>query len=109
MNKKMPVIRSVKDTAPSCEEEVNVDATKPLTMSNSITIFGYGGNDVLYHSNQARIALWRDSAGSPIAMLVRLKPSIWGFSKRGDPDWEENIKAYIGNPEELFNAQNDSV
>ena len=65
---------------------------------NMVTVMGFDKNDVLFRSEEVGTVQWRDSDGMIVGLLVRLRPDIWGFSHRGDDDWEENLKIY-GNPD----------
>lgn len=65
--------------------------------ANEVTVSGFDSKDVLFSSSRVGSVQWRDSKGDIVAMLVRLKPDVWGFSKRGDDDWAEVLKLY-GNP-----------
>lgn len=62
-----------------------------------VTIMGFGKNDVLFRSDKANTIQVRDGNGAIVCMLIRVKPGIWGFSKRGDPDWIENLGIYGNN------------
>lgn len=59
-----------------------------------VTVMGFGKDDVLFRTSNANVIQVRDGNGNIAVMLVRLKPGIWGFSRRGDPDWEENLGLY---------------
>ena len=63
-----------------------------------VTVMGFDKSDVLFRSNQVGTVQWRDSSGKIVALLVRLKPDIWGFSRAGDDDWDEVLKIY-GTPD----------
>lgn len=73
-------------------------AELPISKSKStpslVTVLGFDMNDVLFRSNEVGAVQWRDSDGTLVAMLVRLKPDTWGYSRRGDDDWEENLRIY---------------
>jgi hypothetical protein len=66
--------------------------------ANLVTVMGFDKNDVLFRSDKVGTVQWRDSDGKIVGLLVRLRPDIWGFSHRGDDDWEANLKIY-GNPD----------
>ena len=68
------------------------------SMSGAVAVMGFDKNDVLFRSNDAGTVQWRDSSGEIVALLVRLRPDIWGFSKKGDDDWEEVLRIH-GNPD----------
>lgn len=59
-----------------------------------VTVMGFGKNDVLFRSSEVNVVQVRDGAGVISAMLIRLKPGIWAFSRRGDPDWTEVLGIY---------------
>lgn len=65
-----------------------------------VTVMGFDKSDVLFRSSQVGTVQWRDSSGKIVALLVRLKPDIWGFSRAGDDDWDEVLKIY-GNPDAI--------
>ena len=71
----------------------NNNSEKP-SVANEVTVTGFDGKDVLFRSSGVGTVQWRDSKGDMVAMLVRLKPDVWGFSKRGDDDWAEVLKLY---------------
>ena len=95
---KLPVLRDVtvpKAAAPDMEPSpVSSKAAAGL-----VTVMGFDKNDVLFRSDQVGTVQWRDSNGEITALLVRLRPDVWGFSRSGDDDWEEVLKIY-GNPDE---------
>ena len=74
----------------------------PLSSSVSgsglVTVMGFDRKDVLFRSDSVGAVQWRDSNGKIVALLVRLKPDMWGFSNRSDDDWEEVLEMY-GNPD----------
>ena len=63
-----------------------------------VTVFGTDRDDVLFSSDQAGTVQWRGPDGRIAALLVRLRPGVWGFSKAGDDDWDEVLKLH-GNPD----------
>ena len=73
-------------------------AEKSKASPNLVTVMGFDKSDVMFASDKVGTVQWRDSAGEIVALLVRMKPDIWGFSKRGDDDWSEVLKIY-GNPD----------
>lgn len=95
--RKMPASRDVgvknEKTAPSQVDVVSTKAAPSL-----VTVMGFSKDDVLFRSNKVGTVQWRDSDGLIVALLVRLKPDVWGFSRRGDDDWEEVLAIY-GNPD----------
>lgn len=84
----VPVVKA--DSGPS---PVGSKATPGL-----VTVMGFGKDDVLFRSDQARVVQWRDGDGEIMALLVRLRPNVWGFSRSGDDDWNEVLEIY-GNPD----------
>ena len=76
----------------------DTSALESRALPNLVTVMGFGKNDVLFKSDEVGTVQWRDSSGEIVALLVRLKPDIWGFSKRGDDDWQETLEIY-GNPD----------
>lgn len=63
-----------------------------------VTVMGFDRNDVLFRSNSVGSVQWRNSEGKIVALLMRIKPDAWGFSCRGDDDWEQMLALY-GNPD----------
>lgn len=63
-----------------------------------VTVMGFDKDDVLFRSDQARTVQWRDAEGKIAALLVKLRPEVWGFSRVGDDDWKEVVEIY-GNPD----------
>lgn len=95
---KMPESRDV-----SVQRHVsNGAATPTVDKSKSspglVTVMGFDKSDVLFRSDSVGTVQWRDSSGEIVALLVRLRPDVWGFCKRGDEDWEANVAIY-GNPD----------
>jgi len=60
----------------------------------TVTVMGFDSKDVLFRTDKANVIQVRNGAGVISALLVRLKGDIWGFTKRGDEDWEENLALY---------------
>lgn len=98
--KKMPISRDTRVigsspiTKPAYSQGKGDEVAKSKSTPCLVTVMGFGNNDVLFRSNNANIVQWRDSDGEIIALLVRIKPEVWGFSRRGDHDWEENLSIY---------------
>lgn len=67
---------------------------KTSNAPNSVTVMGFDRDDVLFRSDNVGTVQWCDSEGVPVALLVRLKPDIWGFSRRGEADWDEVLKLH---------------
>lgn len=65
----------------------------------TVTVMGFDRKDVLFRSDKANVIQVRNGAGEISALLVRLKGEIWGFSRRGDEDWNEVLAIY-GNKDE---------
>lgn len=93
----MPVLR---DTRVKRDDPVAEPSPAPQAKPkpNAVTVFGFDKNDVLFSTDCAGSVQWCDSDGRIVALLARIKPGIWGFSKRGDDDWEEVLRIY-GNPD----------
>lgn len=70
----------------------------PASFRNRVAAFGFDKNDVLFSSSGVGCVQWRDENGEILALLVSLKPNVWGFSKRGDDDWQQVLGQY-GNPD----------
>lgn len=86
---------SVTNAVPDKVADILEDAPDP---SNLVTVMGFDREDVLFRSNDVGAIQWRDSNGVVVAMLIRLKPDVWGFSCRGDDDWDQMFEKY-GSPE----------
>lgn len=105
MRKPMPISRDTSVRNHDIPGSVSIDKVKGAEIAGSkaspclVTVMGFSNNDVLFRSNDANIVQWRDSSGEIVALLIRLKPDIWGFSKRGDDDWNE-ILAIYGNKDQ---------
>ena len=74
------------------------DNSEPSNLSNLVTVMGFDRKDILFSSKQATVIQVRDSAGEIVALFVRLRNDVFGYSRKGDRDWEENLKIY-GNPD----------
>ena len=95
----MPISRDVRvhEPEPVAKEEDDT-AVGSVADANLVTVMGFDRKDVLFRSKDVGVVQWRDSRGEIVALLVRLKPDIWGFSHRGDDDWTEVLELY-GNPD----------
>jgi len=60
----------------------------------TVTVMGFDKGDVLFRSENANVIQVRNRDGIISAMLIRLKGDIWGFSKKGDDDWNEVLSIY---------------
>lgn len=76
----------------------DIGAEDSVGSPNSVTVMGFDRSDVMFRSDKVGTVQWRDSDGRIVALLVRMKPDIWGFSRRGDDDWSEVLRIY-GNPD----------
>ena len=70
------------------------DVEESRSAPNMVTVTGFDKSDVLFRSDKVGSVQWRDSEGKIVAILVRIKPDIWGFSKRGDEDWTQVLGIY---------------
>lgn len=59
-----------------------------------VTVAGFDRNDVLFRSDKANVIQVRNKSGEISALLVRLTGEVWGFSRRGDDDWNEVLAIY---------------
>ena len=101
MIQKMPVARDVRvdKTEPKEAEDVKAEKVEKVeSKANLVTVMGFSRDDVIFKSDNVGCVQWRDSNGEIVALLARLKPDIWGFSRRGDADWSEVVTQY-GNPD----------
>ena len=96
-NLKMPVSRDVEVKRNKSSEHVP-DVVSSKSTPSLVTVMGFNKDDVLFRSDKVGTVQWRDSDGAIVALLVRMKPDVWGFSRRGDYDWEEVLAIY-GNPD----------
>lgn len=70
------------------------DAASSKAAGCLVTVMGFDKSDVLFRSDKVGTVQWRGSDGRIVALLVRLRPDIWGFSRKGDDDWDEVLKIY---------------
>ena len=100
----MPVGRDVRvakaeaDESPSAASESGTGDSEKPNLSELVTVMGFDRKDVLFSSNQATVIQVRDSAGEIVTLFVRMRKDVFGYSRKGDRDWEENLKIY-GNPD----------
>ena len=66
----------------------------PPSAEGGVMVLGLGPYDVLLDSPDASAVIVRGRDGEPSAILARLSRDIWGFSKRGDDDWDEVVSIY---------------
>ena len=93
----MPVerdVRVVKDGCGETKSTPSYSASMGKSLSGLVTVTGFDRKDVIFESDNVGTVQWRDSNGEPVAMLVRLKPDVWGFSMKGDEDWQQNLDMY---------------
>lgn len=92
--KNMPISRdvSVRRDIPSPSEGIAVSQSR--SKPSLVTVMGFDKSDVLFRSDSVGTVQWRDSRGEIVAILVRMRPDVWGFSRRGDDDWEDNLAIY---------------
>ena len=108
MRGRFPQARDIRVTgnglSPGIDSTQDAIAGAEVSASRSspelVTVMGFGKNDVLFRSDKANSIQVRDGTGAIVCMLVRVRPGIWGFSKRGDPDWTEILGIY-GNEDKL--------
>ena len=62
--------------------------------SGLVTVMGFDRNDVLFRSDKVGLVQWRDSGGEIVALLIRIKPDIWGFVHKGEDDFDEMVEKY---------------
>lgn len=95
---KLPVSRDIavhKETALSKEPSISSSKASGCL----VTVMGFDKNDVLFRSNEVGTVQWRDSTGTIVALLIRMRPDTFAFSRNIDDDWDEVLKLY-GNPDE---------
>ena len=59
-----------------------------------VTVTGFDRNDVLFRSDKANVIQIRNKSGEISVLFVRLAGEVWGYSRRGDDDWNENLAIY---------------
>ena len=95
---KMPISRDISVKRPAVSGDDGPSVLESKAAPSLVTVMGFDKNDVLFRSNEVGTVQWRDSNGEIVALLVRLKPDVWGYSRRGDWDWQANLEMY-GNPD----------
>lgn len=90
---RFPIARDVSAQEPEAPAVVR-SAAPSKSSAGLVTVMGFDKNDVLLSSDKVGTVQWRGSDGSVVALLVRMKPGMWGFSRKGDSDWEENLKIF---------------
>ena len=92
----MPRLRdiSVRKTSPSPAEPAPSSAETSRSTPGMVTVMGFDRNEVLLRSDKVNVIQVRGPSGEITAMLIRLKPNIWGFSKSGDEDWSQVLALY---------------
>lgn len=89
----MPAQRDVR-VKPKIDPDDRTQVSESVAKPCLVTVMGFDSRDVLFKSDKVGAVQWRDSDGLIVAMLVKMKPDVWGFSRRGDYDWEENLRIY---------------
>lgn len=77
---------------------MTADNSGPSRLSNLVTVMGFDKKDILFASDQVGTVQWRNPKGEIVALLIRLRPDVWGFSKKDDEDWDEVLRLH-GNPD----------
>jgi len=95
---KMPISRDISIHRPAVSDDDGPSVVESKAAPSLVTVMGFDNKDVLFRSDKVGVVQWRDSMGDIVALLVRLKPDTWGFSRRGDNDWQEVLEIY-GNPD----------
>lgn len=95
------MIRAPDISAEEPSEGKSSSGVSPLdsrALPNTVTVTGFDREDVLFRGNNVGCVQWRDVNGEILGLLIQIKPNIWGFSRRGDPDWPQVLEQY-GNPD----------
>lgn len=87
-------------TDPTKDAVAGAEISASRSSPELVTVMGFGKDDVLFRSEKVNSIQVRDGTGAIVCMLIRVKPGIWGFSKRGDPDWTEVLGIY-GNDDKV--------
>ncbi|MBQ3342562.1 MAG: hypothetical protein IJG84_11750 [Kiritimatiellae bacterium] len=95
---KMPISRDISVKRPAVSGDDGPSVLESKAAPSLVTVIGFDKSDVLFRSDKVGTVQWRDSKGEIVALLVRMKPDVWGFSRRGDNDWQEVLGIY-GNPD----------
>lgn len=64
-----------------------------VDLKNLVSVYGEGLGAPQLMSNDVRLIQIRDGEGELVAMFFRLTDVLWGFSTKGEPDWEDHKKA----------------
>lgn len=70
-----------------------------------VTVTGFNYDDVLFRSDKVGCVQWRDGNGKLIALLLHVKPGVWGFSRAGDEDWPHMLALHASNDDDLDDDQ----
>ena len=89
---------TVGSTIPTSTSEGNshsgVSPSESKAAPNLVTVLGFDQKDVLFRSDKVGCVQWRDADGKIVAMLISLKPNVWGFAQRGEEDWPQVLARY---------------
>lgn len=66
---------------------------KSVDLKNLVSVYGSGISKPLLMSNDVKLIQIRDGNGELSAMFFRLSDALWGFTAKGEPDWEEHKRA----------------
>lgn len=82
--------------AGASEENGNADSSllKSKATPNLVTVLGFDQKDVLFRSDKVGCVQWRDAEGKIVALLISIKPNVWGFAQRGERDWPQVLARY---------------
>lgn len=62
--------------------------------SCTVTVVGFDRNDVLFTSDKANVVKIKNKNGDLSVIIAKINGEIWGYSRRGDPDWNEVVSIY---------------
>lgn len=93
-NKKMPTGTGTKVQRNPQREMEGAEIASSRSAPCTVTVAGFDRNDILFRSDKANVIQVRNKNGEISVLLVRLSGEVWGYSRRGDEDWNEVLAIY---------------
>lgn len=93
-NKKMPTGTGTKVQRNPQREMEGAEIASSKSAPCMVTVAGFDRNDILFRSDKANVIQVRNRNGEISVLLVRLSGEVWGYSRRGDEDWNEVLAIY---------------